>query len=114
MCRYLGRKGWVLRVDVTSHQQSTFTEFTCVHVYIHHEVLLLILIFHVELSPKVVASAFWRGEVENELRRIGMVDYKFNLDSDYEKCMAVIDEMRREHTYPHPPNDCTEECRARG
>ena len=56
------------------------------------------LIFHVELSPKVVASAFWRGEVENELRRIGMVDYKFNLDSDYEKCMADIDEMRREHT----------------
>ena len=31
--------------------------------------------------------------MENELRRIGMVDYKFNLDSDYEKCMAVIDEM---------------------
>ena len=52
--------------------------------------------------------------MENELRRIGMVSYKFNLDSDYEKCMAVIDEMRREHTYPHPPNDCTEKCRARG
>ena len=46
------------------------------------------MIFHVELSPKVVASAFWRGEVENELRRIGMVDYKFNLDNDYEKCIS--------------------------
>ena len=35
--------------------------------------------------------------MENELRRIGMVDYKFNLDSDYEKCMAVIDEMPGEN-----------------
>ena len=35
MCGYSGRKGWILRVDVTSRQQSAFTEFTCVHMYIH-------------------------------------------------------------------------------
>ena len=40
MCGYLRRKVRILRVDVTSHQQSAFTEFTCVHMYIHHEVLL--------------------------------------------------------------------------
>ena len=70
--------------------------------------------FNVELTPKVVASAFWRGEVENELRRIGMMDFKFKMDSDYEKCMTVIDELRRESIYPHPPSDCTAECIARG
>ena len=48
------------------------------------------------------------------LEGLGWSITSFNLDSDYEKCMADIDEMRREHTYPHPPNDCTEECRARG
>ena len=50
--------------------------------------------FNVELTPKVVASAFWRGEVENELRRIGITDFKFKMDSDYEKCMTAIDKLR--------------------
>ena len=55
------------------------------------------LCFNSELSPKVVANAFWRGEVEDELRRTGMIDFKFKLDSDYDKwgsslkaiCMAA-------------------------
>ena len=47
----------------------------------------------------MVASAFWRGDVENELRRVGMVNYKFKLDEDYDKCMAVLDEMRRESIF---------------
>jgi len=52
--------------------------------------------------------------VENELRRIGMTDFKFKMDSDYEKCMTVIDELWRESIYSHPPSDCTAECIARG
>jgi len=31
--------------------------------------------FNAELTLKVVASAFRRGEVENELQRIGMTDF---------------------------------------
>ena len=76
--------------------------------------IIIIIIYNAELTPKVVASAFWRGEVENELRRIGMADFKFWLDADYDKCMAVIDESRRDSIYPHPPSDCTEDCLARG
>ena len=70
--------------------------------------------FNVELTPTVVASVFWRGEVENELWRIGMTDFKFKMDSDNEKCMTVIDELRQESIYPHPPSDYTAECIAKG
>ena len=44
----------------------------------------------------MVATAFWRGEVENELRRVGMCDFKFKADADYDRCMSVIDELHRE------------------
>ena len=67
-----------------------------------------------ELSPKVVATAFWKGEVENELRRIGMVDFKFKMDDEYEKCMEIIDKLRRDTIYFHPPSDCHEDCKMRG
>ena len=79
-------------------------------------IILFIIIYNAELTPKVVASdsAFWRGEVENELCRIGMADFKFWLDANYDKCMAVIDESRQDSIYPHPPSDCTENCLARG
>ena len=70
--------------------------------------------FNAELSAKVVATAFWRGEVENELRRVGMCDFKFKADIDYDRCMSVIDELRRESIYPHPPSDWTDDCKKRG
>ncbi len=70
--------------------------------------------FIVEMSPKVAAAAFWRGEVENELRRIGMIEFKFKMDGDYDKCMEAIDELRRVSIYPHPPSDCTDDCKGRG
>ena len=38
----------------------------------------------------MVATAFWRGEVESELRRVGMCDFKFKADTDYDRCMSVI------------------------
>ena len=70
--------------------------------------------FNAELSPKVVAFVFWRGEVENELRRAGMFDFKLKADTDCDRCMSVIDELRRETIYPHPPSDCTNDCKKRG
>ena len=43
-----------------------------------------------ELTPKTVAEAFYNGEVENELRRIGCTEYVFRNDSDRELCMEMI------------------------
>ena len=43
-----------------------------------------------------------------------MTDFKFKMDSDNEKCMTVIDELRQESIYPHPPSDYTAECIAKG
>ena len=35
-----------------------------------------------ELTPRIVGEAFYNGELENELRRIGRIDYLFKRDSD--------------------------------
>ena len=37
-----------------------------------------------------MAAAFWKGEVEAELRRIDKLDFCFRFDSDLEKCMEMI------------------------
>ena len=50
----------------------------------------------VELSPKIVVAAFWKGEVEAELRKIDKLDYCFRLDSDMDACMEMIESVRRE------------------
>ena len=68
----------------------------------------------VELTPKIVAEAFYNGEVESELRRIKRIEYVFRNDSDREVCMEMIEEARRQNIYPHPPSECTEECKLRG
>ena len=68
----------------------------------------------IELSSRIVAKAFYVGELESELRRIGKIDYRFHLDSDLEKCMEMVESVRRESLYPHPPHMCTEECKKRG
>ena len=68
----------------------------------------------VELSPKIVAAAFWKGEVEAELRRIDKLDYCFQLDSDIDACMEMIESVRRETLYPHPSSVCTSHCKDRG
>ena len=67
-----------------------------------------------ELSPKTVAKAFWRGEVENELRRIGKLDYTFFKDADFNNCMGMIDTERQNSLYPHLSSDCTDDCKSRG
>ena len=62
-----------------------------------------------ELSP---TKAFWTGEVEAELRRLGREDFRFKRDSDIEACMMMIEEVRRQGVYVHP--ECFQECKARG
>ncbi len=66
----------------------------------------------IELSPHIVAEAFYNGEVESELRRIGKIDFRLKRDEDREKCMEMIEERRRQVIYPHEM--CTMECQQRG
>ena len=66
------------------------------------------------MSPRIVGKAFYNGEVENELRRIGRIDYKFKKDSSREECMTIIEELRRQKIYPHDADMCTSECKKRG
>ena len=68
----------------------------------------------IELSPHIVSEAFYSGELEAELRRIGHIDYRFRYDSDRETCMEMIEKIRRKTLYEHPPADCVEECKKRG
>ena len=68
----------------------------------------------IDLSSRIVAKAFYVGELESELQRIGKIDYHFHLDSDLEKCMEMVESVHREPLYPHPPHMCTEECKKKG
>ena len=68
----------------------------------------------IELTPHIAAEAFYTGELEAELRRIGYVDYYFKYDSDREKCMEMIESKRRKMIYPHPQVDCFADCKSRG
>ena len=68
-----------------------------------------------ELTPKLVAKAFWIGEVENELRRLELTtEFAFKTDADIDQCMERIDKMRQTSIYHHPSDDCTTECKERG
>ena len=58
-------------------------------------------------------EAFYNGELEDELRTIGKVDYRFKYDSDRDVCMEMVEEHRRETPYPHPDSQCTEDCKSR-
>ncbi|XP_064393011.1 uncharacterized protein LOC135340449 isoform X3 [Halichondria panicea] len=67
-----------------------------------------------ELSPYIVGEAFYNGEVENELRRVNKIDYRFHKDSEREECMERIEEVRRQSIYHHKEDTCTAECKKRG
>ena len=71
-------------------------------------------LFIEELTPRIVGEAFYNGELENELRRIGKIDYLFKRDSDRERCMEVVEEVRCASLYPHLDMDCTDDCKKRG
>ena len=49
-----------------------------------YDFFVVVACFNAEPNAKVVATAFWRGEVENELQRVGMCDFKFKPDTDYD------------------------------
>ncbi|KAL9950743.1 hypothetical protein ACROYT_G043297 [Oculina patagonica] len=68
------------------------------------------------LSEKRAANAFWTGELEEELRERGALDMfgMFHSDSDREVIMEHIDHLRAKNNYSHQPQDCTEDCKARG
>ena len=68
-----------------------------------------------ELTPKLVAKAFWIGEVESELRRLELTsEFAFKTDADIDLCMEMIDKKRQTSIYHHPSGDCTPECKERG
>ena len=52
-----------------------------------------------ELTPRLVGEAFYNGEFENELKRVGTIDWRIFKDSDRESYMAMIEEMRRWSTF---------------
>ena len=64
------------------------------------------------MTPQLVADAFYNGELEAELRRVGMIDYRFKVDADREKCMDVLEEIRSQTLYPH--SVCSDDCKKRG
>ena len=66
----------------------------------------------IDLSATTVSNAFYWGELENELRDLGMMDFTIKADSDREACMEAIEEKRREFLYPH--NHCSLDCKKRG
>ena len=66
----------------------------------------------VELTPAIVAESFYNGEIEAELRRVGLLEHHFRLDSDRQECMRMLEIKRRQSVYPHI--NCTEECKKRG
>jgi len=53
------------------------------------------------MTPEVAAELFYNGELELELKRIGLEDYRFKVDSDRESsCFERVDEVRRASVYP--------------
>ena len=67
-----------------------------------------------ELTSALVANAFYNGELEDELRQIGRIEYCFKNDRDGETCMEMIEQQRVRNVYEHPSEDCSPDCARRG
>lgn len=66
-----------------------------------------------ELHRKSVANAFWKYQVEKELREeLCVQEYIFNGKFGREKFMNEVDTKRATSIYPHA--ECSEECKKRG
>lgn len=65
------------------------------------------------LDRRVAAELWYWGEVEQEIRETGK-KFTFMSDSDRDNFMIAVDQDRRKRPYPHPPEDCAPECKARG
>lgn len=87
-------------------------DIVSIHVYIN--VVCIFPDYCIELSPHTIGEAFYNGEMENELRRIDKIDYRLYKDSDRDKCMEMIEDIRRQSIYPHNDDACTAECKKRG
>ena len=61
-----------------------------------------------------MSDLFYNGELELELNRLGMSDYRFKLNSDREQCFEAVEAVRRISIYPHPQNECFAGCKERG
>ncbi len=66
------------------------------------------------MTAEHAAQAFYNGELELELRRLGKVNYPFKADGDREKCFEMIEMIRRESIYDHPESECSPQCKKRG
>ena len=78
--------------------------------------LKIISQFTTGYGEKQCAAAFWNGELEDELRELGSLNF-FGLmkkDSDREKVMEEVDKYRAKSIYRHSPEDCSDDCKARG
>ena len=56
-----------------------------------------------DFGEKQVAAGFWIGEMEQELREIGQLDFygKLKEDDDAYKVLGEIDKHRAKTLYPH-------------
>ena len=69
-----------------------------------------------EYEEKQCASAFWNGELEVELRELGILDFfgMMKMNEDREKVMEEVDKIRAKGVYMHSSDDCSDACKARG
>ena len=67
-----------------------------------------------ELTARNVADAFYTGEQESELRRIGKEDVVFKVDRDRKIHTEMVEACRREVIYSHPESACSAGCKERG
>lgn len=79
--------------------------------------VLFMIYIYAELHPHIVADAFYNGEIENEIRQLAsegwqVTDFSFRSDSDRERIMEEIENIRCQRIYPH--NECTADCKERG
>ena len=69
-----------------------------------------------DFGEKQVAAGFWIGEMEQELREIGQLDFygKLKENDDTYKVLEEIDKHRAKTLYPHSQEDCSDACKERG
>lgn len=69
----------------------------------------------IDLSRKHLLEAMWNGELKDELQHRELTEELYTTKhQSREVLMKTVDEMRRSELYPHPPENCSEECRSRG
>ena len=62
------------------------------------------------MHRKVVAAAFWNSEVEEELRELGWIDFRFQKAGNHAEVLDKIDRQRSMTVYSSN-HSCSEECK---